>query len=50
MFHVSMFQEKVILLNDFVVRYAVLVAPADAFHDVLPFYGFQFFRGSLVQN
>ena len=43
-----MFQENVVLLNDFIAGYAVLVAPVDAFHDVLPFHGFQLFRMPLV--
>jgi hypothetical protein len=44
MFNVdSMFQENVVLLNDFIAWYSVFVTPADAFDHVLPFYGFQFF-------
>jgi len=43
-----MFQENVALLNDFIVGDAVLVAPADALHHVLPFHGFQLFRVPLV--
>jgi hypothetical protein len=43
-----MFQENVVLLNDFIIGYAVLVAPADAFQQVLPFHGLQLFRVPLV--
>jgi hypothetical protein len=45
-----MFQENVVLLNDFIVGDAVLVAPADAPHYVLPFHGLHFFHMPLVYD
>jgi len=39
-----MFQENVVLLNDFIARYSVFITPADALNYILPFHGFQFFR------
>ena len=44
----SMFQKNVIGLQNTVIRNAVFVAPADAFHDVVPFHGFQFVRVTSV--
>lgn len=43
------FQENVVLLNHFIVGYAVFVAPAHALDDVLALHRFQFFCVILVQ-
>jgi len=45
---INSFQKYITVLHDAVIRNAVFVAPADAFHDVLPFHGLQFVRVASV--